>query len=221
MKVDKNGMIQDGRILLRRFSNLEHGALNQVNAIVVHQTDSSTDQSTFNCYSNPSRQEGAHFLIGVMGTIYQTASIKCCCYHVGKLRSRCMVLGPKGCADAVAVKIAAMNTKPSMKATLTNAHEVKKPYPERYPMNKDSLGAKPTTAPAATPRCAPVTGVSDRSVLADARQAHFYVVDINHPEDPTCKQDEIPLTNSTAQEFFRRARITTMREIHDHYDWLE
>lgn len=94
----------------------------------------------FNCYSNPSRQEGAHFLIGIMRTIYQTASIKCCCYHVGKLRSRCMVLGPKGCADAVAVKIAAMNTKPSMKATLMNAHEQKKPYPERYPMNRDSLG---------------------------------------------------------------------------------
>lgn len=33
-------MIQDGRILLRCFSNLEHGALNQINAIVVHQTDS-------------------------------------------------------------------------------------------------------------------------------------------------------------------------------------
>lgn len=80
---------------------------------------------------------------------------------------------------------------------------------------------KPTAAPAATPRCTPANGTNERGVLANVKQADFYVVEINHPEDSTCTQDEIPLTNTTAKEFFKRARVVTMGEIHDHYDWVE
>ena len=80
---------------------------------------------------------------------------------------------------------------------------------------------KPIATPAAAPRCAPTNAVSDRSVLAKVKQSDFYVEEVNHPEDPTCTQEEIPLTNSTAKEFFRRARVVTMQEIHDHYDWVE
>lgn len=136
--IDKNGMLQDSRIVPRRYMNLEHGALTQVNAIVVHQTDSSTDQSTFNCYANPKRKEGAHFLIGVMGTIYQTASIRRRCYHVGALRSRCMSLGIKNCADPAYAALKGMSF--GQQKSFTNKHEQTKPYPERYPMNADSIG---------------------------------------------------------------------------------
>ena len=80
---------------------------------------------------------------------------------------------------------------------------------------------KPIATPAAAPRCAPTNAVSDRSVLAKVKQADFYVEEVNHPEDPTCTQEEIPLTNSTTKQFFERARVVTMGEIHDHYDWVE
>ena len=138
LKIDKNGMLIDGRILPRRYMNLEQGALTHVNAIVVHQTDSPTDQSTFNTYANPKRKEGAHFLIGVMGTIYQTASIRRRCYHVGALRSRCMVLGIKNCSDPAYAALKGMSF--GQQKSFTDQHERKKPYPERYPMNADSVG---------------------------------------------------------------------------------
>ncbi|MEY4575567.1 MAG: hypothetical protein RL701_270 [Pseudomonadota bacterium] len=131
--LDKVGMLVDPRINQRRYVGLEHGPLAQINAIVVHQTDSPSEQATFNSYV--SSNNGAHFLIGKGGAIYQTASVKMCCYHVGRLlKSRCLALGRANCSDPnyLNVKISSFN--------FINIVERKKPYPERYPVNTDSVG---------------------------------------------------------------------------------
>jgi hypothetical protein len=48
--INNQGMLIDLRIQARRFPSIEHGTLTQVHAVVVHQTDSSSEQATFNAY---------------------------------------------------------------------------------------------------------------------------------------------------------------------------
>ena len=70
--VDKDGMLIDAKITLKRYTSIEHGNLSAVKAVVVHQTDAPTAQHTFNGYN--AGGNGAHFLIAKNGDIYQTAS---------------------------------------------------------------------------------------------------------------------------------------------------
>jgi len=71
---DKEGMLIDPAVTLKRFPGIEHGQLNIVHAIVLHQTDSSSSKQTFSSYLK--RGNGAHFLIDNDGTVFQTASVK-------------------------------------------------------------------------------------------------------------------------------------------------
>lgn len=50
LQVDKDGMINSPRVLPRRFTFIEHGDLERIRAIVIHQTDSDTTESTFSAY---------------------------------------------------------------------------------------------------------------------------------------------------------------------------
>jgi N-acetyl-anhydromuramyl-L-alanine amidase AmpD len=79
--IDKDGMINNNKVILKRFPHIEHGNLPAVKAIVVHQTDAPTAKHTFNAYN--SGGNGTHFLIAKDGLIFQTASLKKRCYHVG------------------------------------------------------------------------------------------------------------------------------------------
>ena len=135
--IDEEGMLIDIKVVLRRFSSIEHGKLDGVHAIVVHQTEGPTAQSTFNSYIKGGN--GAHFLIEKDGQIYQTASIYKRCYHVGRrIKSKCLTINKGNCDDAAMAKILAMKWTQQMKAL--DAHERAKPYPERYPVNSDSVG---------------------------------------------------------------------------------
>lgn len=135
--IDKDGMLVDSKVTLRRFPNIEHGALPNVAAIVVHQTDTSTAQQTFNAYA--SGGNGAHFLIDENGLIYQTASVQKRCYHVGRLiKSKCLALDKSKCDSAEMAKILALSWTAQINAL--DAHERAKSYPDRYPVNSDSIG---------------------------------------------------------------------------------
>lgn len=137
LNINPEGICVDGRIIVRRYLNLEHGRLNKVVAIVLHQTDSSTAQQTFNSYVNS--PHGAHFLIDKNGQIYQTASLLMHCYHVGKhIRSKCLEINKPSCDSAAMAKMLAMSWGSQIKAL--DAHERAKPYPLRYPVNGDSIG---------------------------------------------------------------------------------
>ncbi len=53
--IDKNGLVDAERIKIKRFPGIERRAMANVNGIVVHQTDASTAQSTFNSYGDKAR----------------------------------------------------------------------------------------------------------------------------------------------------------------------
>ncbi len=135
--INKDGMLVDKKINLRRFQSIEHGLINSVKAIVVHQTDSSTVQQAFNSYQ--SGGNGAHFLIGKNGIIYQTASVNKRCYHVGRLiKSKCLTLNKSNCNSSHMATISAMSWSQQIKAL--NSHERAKNYPDRYPVNSEAIG---------------------------------------------------------------------------------
>src|SRR5579863_5576647 len=88
--VSKNGHVDAERVIVKIFPAIERGPMNVVNGIVVHQTDAPTAQSTFESYKNKGAN-GAHFLIDKDGVIYQTASLRQRTYHVGRVKSRCIL----------------------------------------------------------------------------------------------------------------------------------
>ncbi|MGY2401850.1 peptidoglycan recognition protein family protein [Pseudomonas sp. SDO5271_S396] len=135
--IDNEGMLISSRVELRRFPSIEHGDLRSVRALVIHQTDAPTAQHTFNSYRN--KGNGAHFLIEKDGVIYQTASLKKRCYHVGRLlRSKCQAVDKSTC-DAAQIKAIESLTW-TLQLRALDRYERTKNYPERYPMNADSLG---------------------------------------------------------------------------------
>jgi uncharacterized Zn-binding protein involved in type VI secretion/N-acetyl-anhydromuramyl-L-alanine amidase AmpD len=122
------------------FSNLEHGPLLKVNAIVLHRTGGKTAASALAAYKG-GKQEGTHYLIDVDGTIYQTASLDKFTYHVGKLRSRAKEEG--SIADEEKKEIEVFDKKYKGKSgylSKLSEFEIKKQYPKRYPYNRDSIG---------------------------------------------------------------------------------
>lgn len=131
--ITRDGHIDAERVKVKICSGIERGQLDQINGIVVHQTNSPTAPATFNSYAIPGAN-GAHFLIDKDGTIYQTASVYKRTNHVGRLKSRC--LAEHACRPADLKIVRRLENKP----TPLHRHEEKKPYPERYPSNIDSVG---------------------------------------------------------------------------------
>lgn len=132
--ISAEGFINDSRIIKKQFLNLENGGLKQVNALVLHRTDSRTAKSTLAGYKTS--KFGAHFLIDNDGTIYQTASLNKKTQHVGLIRAKCNELNT--CSP---------NEKPIVNALIKSknnlslhGHEAKKNYPDRFPYNADSIG---------------------------------------------------------------------------------
>ena len=137
--IDKDGMLVDPKVTARRVTAIEHGALDGVHAIVVHQTDSSTAESTLNGYLNGGN--GAHFLIDKGGKIYQTASMNMRCFHVGRrIKSKCLAISKSTCNTATMAKLQAMSW--SRQIVAIDADERQKSYPDRYPVNSDSIGVE-------------------------------------------------------------------------------
>jgi N-acetyl-anhydromuramyl-L-alanine amidase AmpD len=137
LAVNKDGMVVDTRVAIRRFPGIEHGQLQAVHAIVIHQSDTSTTQNSFNGYQ--SGTNGAHFLIATDGGIYQTASLRKRCYHVGRLiKSKCLAVNRGSCDSTSIARILALSWAAQIEAIDTL--ERGKNYPVRYPVNSDSVG---------------------------------------------------------------------------------
>lgn len=137
--MDSDGMLASHKIVRKRFATIEQGDLKDIKAIVLHQTDTWDAQSTFNSYGPGGTGNGAHFLIDKDGQIYQTASIKKRCYHIGKLiRSKCLTLNTANCKTPEMAKVLVLGWKRQWPA-LDKIERAKK-YPDRYPVNSDSIG---------------------------------------------------------------------------------
>lgn len=137
-------------------SNIEHGAmeLEKINAIVLHQTDSFSAKSTMDAWKT--KKSGAHFIVdrgdtgykGDDGKIYQTAHINKVCWHVGDIQSKCLINNacaiPKG-AKKSPEAIANATKGSRARADAINKVEKAKSYPNRYPINSDSIGIEIVT----------------------------------------------------------------------------
>jgi N-acetyl-anhydromuramyl-L-alanine amidase AmpD len=132
--VNSLGKVIDARVKLAISPSIERGNLPVVHGIVVHQTDSSTAASTLNGYKRP-RANGAHFLIDKDGTIYQTASLHQKTYHVGFIKSRCLL--EKTCSPADLQRLRGKKVGAGIGHV-----EMRKPYPRRYPTNEDAIGVE-------------------------------------------------------------------------------
>lgn len=133
--IDGNGLVKSNRIKIKIFNNIEQGRMDKINGIIVHQTDTPEASQVFNSYSHP-KSNGAHFLIDRDGTIYQTASLLKITWHVGKMKSRCLVT--KKCEPAELKRMADLEKKLTAKG-FSDIEKIK-PFPERYPANVDSIG---------------------------------------------------------------------------------
>ena len=83
------GLVRDGRIQLAIYPGLEHGPMESVSGIVLHQTSSDYVIKTMAAYAFRRSGVGAHFLINPAGQIFQTARINQICWHVGRIKSYC------------------------------------------------------------------------------------------------------------------------------------
>lgn len=124
------------RIILKTFKNIEHGQMDAVNGVVVHQTDSTTANSNFNSYQTKGAT-GAHFLIDKDGTIYQTASLLKVTWHVGRMQSRCFLT--KKCEPTELNKVAELEKSWRNSDKIHKIEKFKK-LPDRSPSNADSIG---------------------------------------------------------------------------------
>lgn len=141
LDIDKDGMVRDARIKVKRFSHIEHGNLGKIDAIIVHQTDSSSAEGAFNSYKSDAKATGAHFLIDKDGTIYQTASLNQKCWHVAPIKSRCREI--HSCSPKEQAFQKDLQKKFPQYGRFVRElakHEWTKDYPDRYPGNDDAIG---------------------------------------------------------------------------------
>ncbi len=138
--IDKDGWINSPKIVKEHRPAIEHSAIGAINAVVLHRTGTTNAASVLEAWKT--KKEGTHFLISETGTIYQTASLKKQCWHVGKIYSKCRTASSCSEEDAKAIeKVLHMkNASWGRKFKLVTRHELKKDYPERFPHNHDSLG---------------------------------------------------------------------------------
>ncbi|HHI92825.1 MAG TPA: N-acetylmuramoyl-L-alanine amidase [Gammaproteobacteria bacterium] len=130
---------QPVKIKTRIIPNLEHGILGKINSIVIHRTAAPTAESTLNAWKT--KKSGAHFLIDKSGKIYQTARLDKVCWHMGLVHARCRLEESCTKKDGEIIKnILQGKGSFAERARKVLAHEKKKNYPDRYPMNTDSIG---------------------------------------------------------------------------------
>ena len=81
------------------------------------------------------------FLIAEDGKIYQTAKLDQVCWHMGFVMSKCRLENTCTQKDSAVIK-SILHSKSSWtdKFRKVYKHEKQKNYPDRYPMNSDSLG---------------------------------------------------------------------------------
>lgn len=140
--IGQDGFLTDPEITRTAVARIEHGAMPQVNAIVLHRTASSTAAGTLDTWRTREAGTGAHFLIDTDGTIHQTVSVDRQAWHVGAIRSRGEVEGTITPGDQREID-AARGTTAEWRGTAVRAVsrvESTRPYPERYPTNGDSVG---------------------------------------------------------------------------------
>jgi N-acetyl-anhydromuramyl-L-alanine amidase AmpD len=142
-----DGVVNDPRVTVRLVPNIERGPLATVRAVVLHQTDSYGAEGDIRAWQT--KTTGAHFIVdrggpgytGVDGAITQTARTTKMCWHIGAIRSRCLL--EQTCTIPVGQR-RSMESRLRGPTTIYR-HERGKPYPTRYPLNSDAIGIEIVT----------------------------------------------------------------------------
>lgn len=129
--IDAKGYIQNAGFVIKPVASLEKGTIRGPRAVVLHRTDSRAIESPLKSFE---RGIGTHFIVDKDGTVYQTASLLKKTFHVGKIKSRCFEGG--SCPIEEKKMLRSWGWAPDR----IYDHEKVKAYPERYPMNEDSVG---------------------------------------------------------------------------------
>jgi N-acetyl-anhydromuramyl-L-alanine amidase AmpD len=136
----KDGKLISSKVTYKGFPKIEKGSLSAVHALTIHQTGGKTAASSFSSYK--SGKAGAHFLIDLDGTIYQTARVNKKCWHIGNVRSRCYE--NKSCTSDELKAVNSILFRKGRSYTVRlrelTEHEAEKDYPARYPTNSDAIG---------------------------------------------------------------------------------
>lgn len=144
-KAKKMAILTDGTIKVRKFENLERGDLKDVKAVVLHRTFSSSAKSTMdNLYSQSDQHDGAHFLIDKNGDIFLTVPMDKMAQHVGYITPRCeqeLTCSPNDSKNINAIWSKRLHIQ-TKKVQLHNYEKDNKNYPDRYPINSESLGVE-------------------------------------------------------------------------------
>jgi N-acetyl-anhydromuramyl-L-alanine amidase AmpD len=74
LHLDSQGYVLNARVQRTPHPLIEHGTLQRISGIIVHQTGAASGASSSSSYTMQNAN-GAHFLIDKDGTIYQTASL--------------------------------------------------------------------------------------------------------------------------------------------------
>jgi N-acetyl-anhydromuramyl-L-alanine amidase AmpD len=131
LHLDSQGYVLNARVQRTPRPLIEHGALQRITGIIVHQTGGASGSSSLSSYTIQNAN-GAHFLIDKDGTIYQTASLFRQTWHVGRLRARCLAEHRCSPTEHQALRHFSPRTEHRM--------EMAKHVPQRYPSNEDSVG---------------------------------------------------------------------------------
>ncbi len=214
---------QRGRVEVRRFANLEHGARGETNAIVLHMTGGSA-AGTLNAYGT--RTVGAHFLITKEGKIIQTAALDQETFHVGTPRPKGYVPTPTGGNRRVDT-----NLTPQAQRILNDMQvgrlsfaegvrrlarlEAAKDYGNdrsdehtRGPMNRDSIGVEFEAQIGADGRYEALTPqqVEAGRVLVDYLQARYGLADADVYEHPDVSYKHYSEARGAAAQILAPAR---------------
>jgi hypothetical protein len=145
LQFSANGFAVDRRIE-PAVTGLEKSPIRGYKGIIVHQTGDSAVVPVANVikYWARTKGSGTHFIIDRNGTVYQTASIKFQCWHVGKLRPRCKLPADQ---DPARPSPAPSCPYPYYGPSMTSAQrdaissaEAARSVPARFPSNSDSIG---------------------------------------------------------------------------------
>jgi len=153
--IDEGGFITSGKVFKKTSHvlvrgkgsvtanfTISRGKLKHViSGIVVHQTNTASADKTFTGYTG-ANSNGAHFLIDLNGTVYQTASLFEQTNHVGAIRARCLraMTCPKVELDA---GLKDWNVRSWVNGGMMKSHNNEKgksAVVERFPKNEDSIG---------------------------------------------------------------------------------
>jgi hypothetical protein len=109
-----------------------NGERTATNGIVLHRTGGKTASGAIDQWKKDGL--GTHFIVDENGDIIQTADVDSKTSHVGRIRSRCNETSSCSKDEAAAIKKIGWNP------AKLNTRESAKAYPDRYPMNSDSIG---------------------------------------------------------------------------------